>query len=86
MLSCGCGRCRAVVASQLYGGVRWVTARPDRWFDLRRGTVTRDTVQLVEMPTDQDGVAQCPHCRDLLHPSGRVTPEQQQLQLVGLEG
>lgn len=84
MGSCRCGRCRAVVASQLYGGVRWVTARRDRWFDQVLGTVTRDTVELIELDMT-GGRAQCPWCRDLLWPSGRVTPEQAQMQL-SLEG
>jgi hypothetical protein len=71
-----------VLASQIDREVRWVQVVRDRWFDLELGVVTRDTVELRMLPTDQDGRAQCPDCRNLLWPCGKVTPEQAQLRLA----
>jgi len=63
-------------------GVRWVRFVRDRWYDTRLERVTCDRVELVELETDEEGRAQCPHCRDLLTAGGQAIREQAQMQLT----
>ena len=81
-MRCRCGICQAIRRSDWGAGVRWARYQLDRWYDTRTGQVTCHRWRLIELPTDADGRAQCPACRDILLASGRAVPEQAQMQLT----
>ena len=81
-MRCGCGRCQAIRQSDWDGGYRWAQYVADRWFDTRTGQVTCSRWRLVDLPTDADGRAQCPACRDILTAGGHAIREQAQLEMV----